>query len=187
MAAAGSTYAQTTDFSELLRTCTPKSIPTAIVQGEDVNARNSDEVTPLLIAARYRSNPEVISILLKAGADLEVRDSRGATALKLAAESSPMPKVIAKLCPAGAGIYFYTGVPSVADKPFWNHFWTAKMAVIGTREIHTFSRALRYRNQTTSLPDGTLAVTLVGQEKGVDVRMPLTSYVLHSRVTTTSR
>jgi uncharacterized LabA/DUF88 family protein len=72
-----------------------------------------------------------------------------------------------------AGIYFYTGVPSVADKPFWNQFWTAKMAVMGTREIHTFSRALRYRNQTISLADGTLAVTLVGQEKGVDVRIAL--------------
>jgi hypothetical protein len=64
-------------------------------------------------------------------------------------------------------------VPSAADKPFWNHFWTAKMAVMGTRGVHTFSRPLRYRNQTISLSDGTLAVTLVGQEKGVDVRMAL--------------
>ncbi len=64
-------------------------------------------------------------------------------------------------------------MPSAADKPFWNHFWTAKMAVMGTRGVHTFSRPLRYRNQTISLSDGTLAVTLVGQEKGVDVRMAL--------------
>jgi uncharacterized LabA/DUF88 family protein len=72
-----------------------------------------------------------------------------------------------------AGIYFYTGVPSVADKPFWNHFRTAKMAVMGTRGIRTFSCALRYRNQTTSLSDDTLAVTLAGQEKGVDIRLAL--------------
>ncbi len=44
---------------------------------------------------------------------------------------------------------------------------------MGTRGVHTFSRPLRYRNQTISLSDGTLAVTLVGQEKGVDVRMAL--------------
>jgi len=72
-----------------------------------------------------------------------------------------------------AGIHFYTGIPSAADKPFWNHFWIAKMAVMGTRGIRTFSRALRYRNQTVSLPDGTFTVTLVGQEKGVDVRIAL--------------
>lgn len=47
------------------------------------------------------------------------------------------------------------------------------MAVMGTRGIRTFSRGLRYRNQTISLADGTLAVTLVGQEKGVDVRIAL--------------
>jgi hypothetical protein len=72
-----------------------------------------------------------------------------------------------------AGIHFYTGVPSAADKPFWNHFWAAKMAVMGTRGIRTFSRPLRYRNQTVALTDGTLTVTLVGQEKGVDVRIAL--------------
>ena len=39
-----------------------------------------------------------------------------------------------------SGIHFYTGVPSSMDKPIWNHFWTAKMAVMGTRGIETFSR-----------------------------------------------
>lgn len=72
-----------------------------------------------------------------------------------------------------AEIHFYTGVPSAVDKPEWNHFWTAKMAVMGTRGIRTFSRPLRYRNQTISLADGTLAVAPVGQEKGVDVRIAL--------------
>ena len=79
-----------------------------------------------------------------------------------------------------AGIHFYTGIPSAADKPFWNHFWMAKMAVMGIRGIRTFSRPLRYRNQTVSLPDGTLAVTLVGQEKGINgtgwIRIDRVSY-----------
>ena len=34
--------------------------------------------------------------------------------------------------------YFYTGIPRIADDPFWNQFWTAKLAVMGTRKIHTF-------------------------------------------------
>jgi len=70
-------------------------------------------------------------------------------------------------------IHFYTGVPSAQVKPFWNHFWTAKLAVMGTRGIRTFSRSLKYRNQTISLSDGSTTTVLVGQEKGIDVRLAL--------------
>ena len=68
---------------------------------------------------------------------------------------------------------FYTGLPSVKDDPFWNHFWTAKLAVMGTRGIHTYSRHLKYRNQTVNLPDGGTTTVLVGQEKGIDIRIAL--------------
>ncbi len=68
---------------------------------------------------------------------------------------------------------FYTGIPDAADNPFWNHFWTAKLAVMGTRGIQTFSRSLRYRNQTVRLPGGGVTTILVGEEKGVDVRLAL--------------
>jgi uncharacterized LabA/DUF88 family protein len=70
-------------------------------------------------------------------------------------------------------VYFYTGIPSVQDDPFWNHFWTAKLAVMGTRGVVTFARHLKYRNQTVTLPDRTTTTVLVGQEKGVDVRLAL--------------
>jgi hypothetical protein len=36
-----------------------------------------------------------------------------------------------------------------------------------------FSRPLRYRNETIQLPDGTTHTFLVGQEKGVDIRIAL--------------
>jgi len=70
-------------------------------------------------------------------------------------------------------VRFYTGIPSVQDDPFWNHFWTAKLAVMGTRNVATFSRHLKYRNQTVRLPDSSTTTVLVGQEKGVDVRLAL--------------
>lgn len=69
--------------------------------------------------------------------------------------------------------FFYTGIPDATDNPFWNHFWSAKLAVMGTRGINTFSRSLRYRNQTIQLPDRTVTTILVGQEKGVDIRIAL--------------
>jgi len=39
--------------------------------------------------------------------------------------------------------------------------------------IQVYKRALRYRNKTVKLPDGTTHTFLVGQEKGVDVRLAL--------------
>jgi hypothetical protein len=39
--------------------------------------------------------------------------------------------------------------------------------------IRTFSRHLKYRNQTVILPDGGTTTVLVGSEKGVDVRLAL--------------
>jgi uncharacterized LabA/DUF88 family protein len=70
-------------------------------------------------------------------------------------------------------VRFYTGFPAAEDQPFWNHFWTAKLAVLGTRRLYTYARPLRYRNRTVQLPDGTEHTYLAGHEKGIDVRLAL--------------
>ena len=70
-------------------------------------------------------------------------------------------------------VRFYSGIPDAADNAFWNHFWTAKLAQMGRQNVRVFSRPLRYRNQTIRLPDGHSHTFLVGQEKGVDVRLAL--------------
>ena len=71
------------------------------------------------------------------------------------------------------GTRFYTGLPQAQDSSFWNYFWTKKFAVMGTRGIHVFSRHLTYRNQTVAMPGGGQTTVLVGQEKGIDVRIAL--------------
>ena len=68
---------------------------------------------------------------------------------------------------------FYTGVPDALDNPFWNHFWTAKLLSMSRQGVHVFSRPLRYRNETVRLASGATQSTLVGQEKGIDVRLAL--------------
>jgi len=70
-------------------------------------------------------------------------------------------------------VHFYTGVPNAEVQPFWSHFWTAKLAAMGTRGIQTFSRELKYRNRTVPLSDGSTATVLIGEEKGIDVRLAL--------------
>jgi len=69
--------------------------------------------------------------------------------------------------------HFYTGIPQVIDSARWNYFWTAKLAVMGTRGVKTFTRHLKYRNQTVNLPGGATTTVSVGQEKGIDVRLAL--------------
>lgn len=77
---------------------------------------------------------------------------------------------------------FYTGVPDAQDDARWNHFWTAKLANMGRRGVVTYARPLRYRNQTVKLPDGSEHTFLVGQEKGIDVRLAIDVVRLgHSR------
>lgn len=70
-------------------------------------------------------------------------------------------------------IRFYTGVPNLQDDTFWHNFWNKKLVNMGQRGVNIFSRSLRYRNQTVKLPDGTNYTFLVGQEKGIDVRIAL--------------
>ena len=88
------------------------------------------------------------------------------------------PKRLTEVVAAGhgwtvAGARFYTGVPDQADNPVWNHFWTAKCASMGRQGVDCFTRSLRYRNQTIELPGGGSTTILVGQEKGIDVRIAL--------------
>lgn len=70
-------------------------------------------------------------------------------------------------------IRFYTGIPSHKDDPFWFGFWTKKLTVMGTRGVQVYSRELRYRNRSIRLDDGTEKTVLVGQEKGIDIRIAL--------------
>jgi uncharacterized LabA/DUF88 family protein len=70
-------------------------------------------------------------------------------------------------------VRFYTGIPDPADDPFWHHFWSGKLAVMGRQGVQVFSRSLRYRNKTVRLPDKTVHTFLTGEEKGIDVRLAL--------------
>jgi len=88
------------------------------------------------------------------------------------------PKLLTEVVAAAhgwtpAGTRFYTGVPDAADNAFWNHFWTAKVGAMGRHGVISYTRPLRYRNQTITLPDGRSSTTLVGQEKGIDIRIAL--------------
>jgi len=71
------------------------------------------------------------------------------------------------------GTRFYTGVPAAKDDERWHRFWNAKLAAMGRQGVVVFSRPLRYRERTVNLPDGSQHAVVVGEEKGIDVRLAL--------------
>jgi hypothetical protein len=84
-------------------------------------------------------------------------------------------------------IRFYTGIPDPADDARWHQFWSAKLAVMGRQDVWVFSRTLGYRNRAVRLADGTEHSFLVGEEKGIDVRIGLDVIGLAHRGRTTLR
>lgn len=68
------------------------------------------------------------------------------------------------------GIFFYTGIPDETDRR--RRWWLRKLQVMGSREVKTFSRTLRYREQEVLAGDRVVRAR-VGREKGIDVRLAL--------------
>jgi ankyrin repeat protein len=83
---------------------TVAQVQQAIKAGADVNARDEDGETPLMYAAGYNTNPDVLSVLIKAGADLNARDYEGETPLMFAAENNTNPDVLSVLIEAGVDV-----------------------------------------------------------------------------------
>lgn len=72
-----------------------------------------------------------------------------------------------------SGVYFYTSIPDPVIDPKRQHFWAAKLAIMGTRGVHSFTRPIRYQNEIIRLPNGSITTKPVGREKGIDVRIAL--------------
>ena len=100
-----------TEYSTLFDLCksgeaTPERVQEFLDLGADVKATESDRigVTPLVAAARFSKNPEVVTLLIKAGADVNTKSEDGVTALYMAAFGNENPEVLTVLIEAGADV-----------------------------------------------------------------------------------
>jgi uncharacterized LabA/DUF88 family protein len=70
-------------------------------------------------------------------------------------------------------VRFYSGYPSAKDDPQWSAFWQKKLLAISRQSVKRFTRELRYRMRTIKLAGGGDISVLVGEEKGIDVRIAI--------------
>ena len=71
------------------------------------------------------------------------------------------------------GVRFYTGTPAAEQSPMWHDYWRNRLRAMSRAGIQVFSRPIRYRQQEVRLPDGSTVTNVVGQEKGIDLRIGL--------------
>jgi hypothetical protein len=80
---------------------TPEGVRAAIDAGAEVNVRDEDGYTALILAARWNGNPEVVRVLLDAGAMVNARSNWGWTPLMYAARWNGNPDILQVLLDAG--------------------------------------------------------------------------------------
>ena len=68
-------------------------------------------------------------------------------------------------------VRFYRGVPNVKYDKRRHTFWSAKFRHMGRKGVKIFARELRYRKRSFPLPNGKKQTVVIGEEKGVDVRL----------------
>ena len=91
------------DFYELLRYGTAPEIEKSIDNGADVNKPDYNGLHPVLLAAQYAKDPEVLKHLLRAGAKLDATDENGRSALIYAAATENV-LLLKALFDAGADV-----------------------------------------------------------------------------------
>lgn len=55
----------------------------------------------------------------------------------------------------------------------WNGYWSNRILALSRAGVMVTHRPVRYQRETINLPDGTRHESVIGHEKGIDVRLAL--------------
>ena len=90
------------DFVQLCSKGTIQEIRTALLNGANSNAKDSEQGRTALLAASENENLKILSLLLKVGADVNAKDNNGVTALMVATLNNT--EAVSLLLEAGADV-----------------------------------------------------------------------------------
>lgn len=91
-------------FHSIVKYGTPKQIKDALAAGARLDGRDKYQMTPLMYAVEFNTNPNAIMVLLEGGARIDDRDKDNKTPLMYASSWNQNPKVITILLNAGANL-----------------------------------------------------------------------------------
>ena len=83
----------------------PGTVSVLVDAGADINGRNQNDWTPLMLAVSRNMNPEILSALTAAGANVDARFENELTPLIVAARRNTNPEVVSMLIRAGAVLH----------------------------------------------------------------------------------
>ena len=70
-------------------------------------------------------------------------------------------------------IKFYTGIPPKKRDPYWNRFWSAKLALLGRNKlVKIFTRKTQFREKTIIIDNKKYQIQF-DVEKGIDTRITI--------------
>ena len=96
-------------FFELLTVGTVEQVQQALEDGADVNARDADGLTPLMLTVSARQetelNAEIVRLLIYRGADVNIENPPFGTALSWALRLWTTPEAVMSLLDAGADVH----------------------------------------------------------------------------------
>ena len=86
-----------TKFFQQLKTATPETLSTMVVNGFNPKKPNLAGEPPIVYMARYNNNPETYDVMLNIGANVGQTNRKGENALKVALERGAPLEIIRKL------------------------------------------------------------------------------------------
>ena len=95
---------ESTDWEILKEATEQLTVEDILSTNANIDSRNADGETVLMLATIYNENPPIIQAILDKGANVNARDITGFTALMMAVASKVSPTVIQALINSGADV-----------------------------------------------------------------------------------